>query len=133
MAVQIDEVFQHLAALQATEDLAERGTQVRGIDGIEDVPHLGVAGDAVDAIDGAEVVVGVAAALIEGQQGRIFEREHRESRHQDIGQGDFDLARPRVGNRAEKGVEKSKEGIGTEILAYLPGGGHDWQLRLPAR
>ena len=31
MAVQIDEAFKHLAALQATEDLAERGPQVRGI------------------------------------------------------------------------------------------------------
>ena len=60
MAVQIDEAFQHLAALQATEDLQKRGPQARGIDGIEDVPHLGVAGDAIDAVDGAEVVVGVA-------------------------------------------------------------------------
>ena len=40
MAVQIDEAFQHLAALQATEDLAERGPQVRGIENIQDVPHL---------------------------------------------------------------------------------------------
>ena len=77
--------------------------------------------------------LGLLAALIEGQQGRVFEREHREGRHQDIGQGDFNLARPRVGNRAENGVEKSKEGVGREILGYLPGGGHDWQLRLPAR
>ena len=59
MAVQIDEAFKHLAALQATEDLAERGPQVRGIDRIQDVPHLRVAGDAVDPIDGAEVVIGV--------------------------------------------------------------------------
>ena len=58
MAVEIDEAFQHLAALQATEDVAEDGPQVRGIDGIEDGPHLGVGGDAVDAIDGAEVVAG---------------------------------------------------------------------------
>ena len=28
-----------LAALQATEDLAERGPQVRGIERIQDVPH----------------------------------------------------------------------------------------------
>ena len=73
MAVQIDEAFKHLAALQATEDLAERGPQVRGIDRIQDVPHLRVAGDAVDPIDGAEVVIGVVAAVVEGQQGRVLE------------------------------------------------------------
>ena len=78
VAVQIDETFECLAALQATEDLAERGPQARGIDRIENGPHLGVGGDAVDPIDGAEVVVGVAAAVVEGQQGWVLEREHRE-------------------------------------------------------
>ena len=73
IAVQIDEAFKHLAALQATEDLAERGPQVRGIERIQDVPHLRVAGDAVDPIDGAEVVIGVVAAVVEGQQGRVLE------------------------------------------------------------
>ncbi len=68
VAVQIHEAFECLAALQVTEDLAEAGSQIRRIDGIEDITHLGVAGDAVDAVDGAEVVVGVAAALIESQQ-----------------------------------------------------------------
>ena len=87
MAVPIDEAFEHLAALQATEDLAERGPQVRGIDRIQDVPHLRVAGDAVDPIDGAEVVVGVVAAVVEGQQGRVFEREHGEGRHQGVAKG----------------------------------------------
>ena len=104
------------------------------VDRIEDGPHLGVAGDVVDAVDGAEVVVGVAAAMIEGQQGGVFEREHGEGRHQGIAQGEFDLARPRVRNRDEKRVEKSKEGVGREILAYLPGGDeHDRQFRLPVR
>ena len=42
VAVQIDETFERLAALQATEDLAERGPQARGIDRIENGPHLGV-------------------------------------------------------------------------------------------
>ena len=116
MAVQIGEAFEHLAALQATENLAERGPQVCGIDRIENGPHLGVGGDAVDAIDGAEVVVGVAAAVVEGQQGRVFEREHREGRHQGIAQGDFDLARPRIGKGAEMGAERSEEGVGGEIL-----------------
>ena len=75
MAVQIDEAFEHLAALQATEDRG-RGPQVRGIDRVQEMPHLRVAGDAVDPIDGAEVVIGVVAAVVEGQQGRVIEREH---------------------------------------------------------
>src|SRR5271166_1578326 len=78
VAVQIDETFERLAALQATEDLAERGPQARGIDRIENGPHLGVGGDAADPVDGAKVVVGVAAAVVKGQQGWVLEREHRE-------------------------------------------------------
>ncbi len=96
MAVQIDEAFEHLAALQAPEDLAERGSQVRRIDRIENGPHLGVGGDTIDPIDGAEVIVWVVAAVVEGQQGWVLEREHGKGRHQGIGQGDFDLAGPRV-------------------------------------
>ena len=122
MAVQIDEAFQHLAALQATEDVAEQGPQASGIDRIEDGPHLGVAGDAVDPIDGAEVVVGVAAAVVEGQQGRVFEREHREGRHQGIGQGDFDLAGPRVRKRAEMGAETWKRASAERSLRASPRG-----------
>ena len=122
MAVEIDEAFQRLAALQATEDLAERGRRPAGSSGIEDGPHLGVGGDAVDPIDRAEVVVGVAAAVVEGQQGGVFEREHREGRHQGIAQGDFDVAGPRVRKGAELGAEQLKEGVGGEILPYFTGG-----------
>ena len=121
MAVQIDEAFEHLAALQATEDLAERGPQVRGIDRIQDVPHLRVAGDAVDPIDGAEVVIGVVAAVVEGQQGRVLEREHGKGRHQGIGQGDFNLARPRVRKRGETGAERPEKGVGGEVLPCFTG------------
>jgi hypothetical protein len=66
-AVEINEAFQHLGALEGTEDIAEAGPELLRIDGIEEGPHLGVAGDLVDPIDGTEVVEGVAAALIEGQ------------------------------------------------------------------
>src|SRR5208337_3048125 len=121
MAVQIDEAFEHLAALQATEDLAERGPQVRGIDRIQDVPHLRVAGDAVDPIDGAEVVIEVVAAVVEGQQGRVLEREHGKGRHQGIGQGDFDLAGPRVRKRGETGAERLEKGVGGEVLPCFTG------------
>src|SRR5271157_1385259 len=79
MVVQIDETFERIAALQATEDLAERGSQADRIDRIENGPHLGVGGDAADPIDGAKVVVRVAAAVVEGQQRWVLEREHREA------------------------------------------------------
>ena len=75
----------------------------------------------VDPIDGAEVVVGVAAALIESQQGRVFECEHRKSRHQGVVQGDFHLARAEVGERAEMGAENLEEGVGREILPSFTG------------
>jgi|GEM_PF-6256695 len=44
VAVQIDERFEWLAALQAAEDVLEQWPQVVGIDRVEDGPHLRVAG-----------------------------------------------------------------------------------------
>ena len=65
----------------------------------------------VDAVNRAEVVRGVAATVVKGQEGRIFEREHGEGRHQDFIQSEFNLARPQVGNRAEQRVEKSNSTV----------------------
>ena len=134
MVVQIDEAFEHLAALQAPEDLAERGPQVRRIDRIQDVPHLRVAGDAVDPIEGAEVVLGVVAAVVEGQQGRVFEREHGKGRHQGIGQGDFNLVRPQVRKRGETGAERPEKGVGGEVLpCFTESKSHCEPLHRPKR
>ena len=70
--------------------------------------------------------------MIEGQQGRVFEREHREGRHQGVVQGDFDLARTVVGKRAEMGAENLEEGVGREILACFTGSKcHGEPLRWP--
>src|SRR5271157_1630939 len=76
---------------------------------------------AVNPIDGAEVVIGIVAAVVEGQQGRVFEREHREGRHQGIGQGDFNLARPRVRKRGETRAERPEKGVGGEVLPCFTG------------
>ena len=134
MVVQIDETFEHIAALQATEDLAERGSQAGRIDRIENGPHLGVGGDAVDPIDGAKVVVRVAAAVVEGQQGWVLEREHRKGRHQGIVQGDFNLARPRIGKRAEMGAERAEQGISREGLpCFTESKSHCEPLHRPKR
>ena len=132
VAVEIDESFQRLAALEATEDLAERGPQACGIDRVEDGPHLGVGGDAVDPIDRAEVVVGVAAAVVEGQQGRVFEREHREGRHQGIAQGDFDFAGPRIRKRREMAAKHVEESVSGKILpCFTRGECHGEPVRWP--
>ena len=126
MVIPIKEAFEHRAALEATEDLAERDSHASRVERIQDGPHLGVAGDVVDPIDGAEVVRGVAAAVVEGQQGRIFEREHREGRHQGVSQGDFDVAGPRVGKRGEMAVEDLKKGVGGQILPCFTGANAPW-------
>ena len=71
----------------------------------------------MDPIDGAEIVVGVAAAVVEGQQGGVLEGEHGEGRHQGVVQGDFNLARPQIGKRTEMGAERAEQGISREGLS----------------
>ena len=131
MAVQVDERFQGLAALQAAKDVAEQRPQVVGIDRIENGPHLRVAGDVVDAIDGAEVVIGILAALIEGQQGRVLEGEQGEGRHEGVAEGNVGAARACLGHLVKTGADEAEEGIGREILAGLAGGENHRQLLLP--
>src|SRR3954454_7602777 len=135
MAVEVDEAFQDLAALHASEDVAEERSQLGGIEGVEEAPHLGVGGDVGDAIEGAEVVLGIAAASIEGQQGGILEGEHGEGRHEGVAQGDLDLARSGVRERVEPGADQMEEGVprevfgcGAEITSHgpsLPGPGSE--------
>lgn len=68
-AVEEGEPLQQLAALGLAEDVPEQGPQVPGADAVEDLAHLRVAGDVVQAEDGAEV--GVAGAALEGEQGGV--------------------------------------------------------------
>ncbi len=126
MSVEIDERFQRLATLQSAKDITEQRPQVVGLDRIEEGPHLGVT---VDAVDGAEVVVGISTALVEGQQERILEREHGKRRHQGVAEGDFDRGRTRIGHAVEAGASQSEEGISGEILAGRQA--PDWQFLLP--
>ena len=133
MAVQIDERFECLAALQAAEDVLEQDPQVVGMDGVEDGPHLRVAGDVVDAVDGAEVVVGIAAAFVKSQEGRILKGEHGEGGHQGVAQGYFGATRARVWKSVKTGTDQLEEGVGGELFACLPGGGggNHGQILLP--
>ncbi len=128
MSVEIDERFQRLATLQAEKDITEHLPQVVGIDQIKEGPHLGVAGDVVDAVDGAEVIVGISTAFVEGQQGGILEREHGKRRHQGVAKGG---SRPPP-HAVEAGANQSEAGISGEILAYLADRqAADWQFLLP--
>src|ERR1051325_5001640 len=68
MAFVEDEGFQGLAALQVTEDVGETGTQGVRINRVKDFPQLRITGDALDAIDSAEIGVGILAAFVEGEQ-----------------------------------------------------------------
>lgn len=131
-ALEIDEAFQGFAALQAAEDVLVQRPHIVGLDGVEYGPHLRVAGNALDAVNGAKVVVGVLAALVEGQQGRVLEGEHGEGRHQGVAEGNVDLAGPQVANAVEAGANQSEERVSGKILASLPGREtHSWQLLLP--
>ena len=79
-------------------------------------------------------VLGVVAAVVEGQQGRVLEREHGKGRHQGIGQGDFDLAGPRVRKGAETAAKRTENGVGGEILPCFTGSKcHDEPLHWPKR
>jgi hypothetical protein len=64
--LEIGHGFQGLAPLQLTKNVAEQGAQPLGINRIEDLAHLRVAGHLADAENPAEISV-VAAALVKGQ------------------------------------------------------------------
>ena len=122
VAVEISESFEHLAPLEATEDRAKGSPQACGIDRVENGPHLGVGGNSVDSLDRAEVVVRVAAAVVEGQQRGVFEREHSQGRHQGIAKGYFNLAGSRVRKGREMAAQHAEKSVGGTILACFTGG-----------
>src|SRR5712692_8134462 len=64
-AFQVGEAFQDFAALQAAEHIGERGPQLFGIDGVEDIPHLRVTRNVLEEVDVAKVIVGIEATFVE--------------------------------------------------------------------
>jgi hypothetical protein len=130
-SVEIDEGLQDLAALQAAEDITEQGPQMVRIDRVQKGPHLRVGGDVVDAVDGVKVVVGIATTLVEGQEGRILEREHGDGGHPGVAERDFGLTRARIGDFVKPAAELSEERVRGEIFARLPGEGNHRQILLP--
>lgn len=112
-----DKRFQGLAPLQLTEDVAEGVPQTLGGHFVENLPHLRVAGNLSDAEQRLEVPI--AAALVEGQQRGILQREHGEGRHQRVGQGNRRRGSPRIGYPGKAAADQGIEGIRRQVLADL--------------
>src|SRR6185369_6340147 len=81
---QKDIILKDLAALQLAKDLLEGGTEVIGVNLVEDLAHLGVAGDGHEAENRAKVVI--QSPALEGKQGGVLEGEQGQARHQGVGQ-----------------------------------------------
>ena len=130
------EGFQGFAALQLAKHVAKGRPQVFGVQGIEDFPRLRVAGNLPDAEQ--RLQVGIVAPLVEGQQRRVFQREHGEGRQQRIPQGNGWLELPMVGDSGKALAQQGIQGIGRQLLANLPGTGrrgedHGDSFRLEGR
>jgi hypothetical protein len=85
-AIEEDILLQHLAALELAEDVLEDGAELVGMNVVEDLAHLGVAGDAVQAEDRTEVVV--EGTGTEGKERGILEGKEGEAGQQGVGQGE---------------------------------------------
>jgi hypothetical protein len=120
------EGFQGFAALQRAEHIAKQRPQTLGLQGVEDFPHLGVAGNLPDAEQHLQIAV--AAPLVEGQQRRVLQRKHGEGRHQRVPQGNGRLGLPMIGNLAEA---LSQQGLARAAPATQ--GIRDWRLGIRGR
>lgn len=61
----------------------KQGSQLVGIDRVEDCAHLQITSDAVDR---AKIVARILSSLVKRQQRRTLQREHRQGRQQCVGQ-----------------------------------------------
>ena len=118
MAFVEGEGFQGFAALQLTEDIGETGTKGLRIDRVEDFPELRITRDTLDAIDGAEIGVGILAAFVESEQGGILQREQSKASHQGVGEGEAG-SQPCVWQRSKTLSQGGNQGIGMKVLAEL--------------
>ena len=96
-----------------------------GIQGVEDFPCLGVAGNLADAEQ--RLQVGIVAPLVEGQQRRVLQREHGDGRQQRVAQGNGRFGLPMIGDSGEALAQQGIQRIGRQLLANLPGTGRRGQ------
>jgi len=80
-----DQWLQNLTALNLTENGTESRSDLFGLDVIEECAQVRVRRNVLDVIDRTHVLV--VAALVKREQGRIFEREHRETREESVCKG----------------------------------------------
>jgi hypothetical protein len=122
---QVDHVFQELASLGSAEDFIEGRAQSVGLYWIESGAHPGVTGRLLDAVDRSEIVLLDDPSPIEGQQRRIFQGKHGETRHENIGKRNIRIAIAGVGDILEAFANTRKQRIGIQMLAHqdseLPG------------
>jgi len=67
--------------------------------------------------------VGIAAAMVEGQQRRVLQREHGEGRQQGVPKVNGRPGLPMVGDLGEALAHQGIKGISRQLLANLPGTG----------
>jgi hypothetical protein len=106
-----------LAALRLAEDVLEQGSDLVGVNLVEDLAHLGVAGDGHKAKDSAEVVV--QRATLEGEQRRVLEGEQGKTGHQGVGQREGGTA-TLVWDLLKALASQLYQSVKVEVFALLP-------------
>ena len=71
-----DHLLKHLASLSVSEHCFVGRTDGVGVDLIEPLAHLGIAGEFLDVIDGSQVVFLGHSSALELEQGRVFQGKH---------------------------------------------------------
>ena len=119
MALEKDERFESVAALELAKDAGEGRTESLRVDGVEDGAHLGVRGDMFEAEDSFEVELVATALLIERQERGRFESEDGVARHEGVMQRDFSRCGTLLGNLVKNGTHEAIESVGGQMLAFL--------------
>ena len=116
-AIEGDILLQDLTALKLAEDVLVDGAELVGMNVVEDLTHLGVAGDAVQAEDRTEVVVeGTAAG---GEERGILEGKEGEAGQQGVGQGERRAA-PLPRESLEPLADTLDQGVEVKMAALPP-------------
>ena len=127
MLTQHGHTGQGLASLQAMEHGAERTTQQRRVDRVEDGAHLRIAGDDAHTVDRMQAGGLQDPPAVKIEQGLIFQGKHRKTTHQGVGKGNLDIAGPVIGHLGEVLADGGEQGIAVEMHTHFdlvegPGG-----------
>src|ERR687898_151714 len=90
MALDKDHLFKGFATLKVTKSHFERGSQVFGLDRVENLAHRCITRYPPDAVNALQVALG--AFLVKGEPRRRVEGEQGKGGHQGIMQRDFGVA-----------------------------------------